>query len=733
MSSGDWCEAKTPEGKPYYFNKKTKATQWTKPAELGGETKVVDPKDSTNPEYWRHTQDKKTGKSYYYNKVTKEVSWKKPECMKDPNEDTEKKEEAVTSSKSEEEPKKNPKDVWKEATDQKSGRRYWYNKGTGQSTWKNPHENADENKQDKPAAAASEKAEEPEKAASAADDEVSEVDKKMEEMGMNDREAQQARMMQLNDDEDEEDSGSRFKFAKHRKGWFNRTFRVGEIIDDSQLLTFKSSLIKKALLKLNRDLDAEAIQCFKNVMSYMGDRKSSKVGLDHAKKMLRNLMQAPATLRDEVYMQLCKQTTNNPRTQSTIKGWELMLFCIASFPPSKHLKSFLQDFLNKTVEANPHENITNLAKKCLDWLPQILHMGQRKQVPSKLELECLMKLKNVPITIYLCNKVPYNLTVNSYTLVSEVEQQMMEKLNLTCTAPFGLFEQAEVNEERLLQSKMRILDVMASWENREHQEEVVQQKKKEGRAGTTYDKHKDMNKKVSIKVPEYTKFLFKAKLVLKTNNKAIMSDSEAVHLLYIQAVSDVVTARYPTQEKDMTVLAALQLQSLHGDYNESKHQQGWLENSITEYIPQHLVCDRKGQLQQRLVQEWETNILAKYAKVAEFTSLDAKLNYLDYVQEKVHYGATMFTVEQRQFKDYPSPLILGINSEGVLLMDPENKNVLENYAFTDIVTWGSSDEKFIVVVGNIVQQRKLIFKTLQGSEMHMLIHDYVRFKVKFSN
>lgn len=137
----------------------------------------------------------------------------------------------------------------------------------------------------------------------------------------------------------------------------------------------------------------------------------------------------------------------------------------------------------------------------------------------------------------------------------------------------------------------------------------------------------------------------------------------------------------------------------------------------------------------------------------------------DYVQEWVFYGATFFTVEQRQFKDYPSPLTLGINCEGVLLMHPEKKvrcpvsmsmalpctslplvllssclvfgvaraaflsaplrsyplhppgpwfwpsklllihsvlvcvqTVLENYQYTDIVTWGHSDEKFIVVV-----------------------------------
>jgi len=37
--------------------------------------------------------------------------------------------------------------------------------------------------------------------------------------------------------------------------------------------------------------------------------------------------------------------------------------------------------------------------------------------------------------------------------------------------------------------------------------------------------------------------------------------------------------------------------------------------------------------------------------------------------------------------------------------------MLEDYPYTEIVTWGHSDDKFIIVVGNIVQQRKLIFRT----------------------
>lgn len=46
-----------------------------------------------------------------------------------------------------------------------------------------------------------------------------------------------------------------------------------------------------------------------------------------------------------------------------------------------------------------------------------------------------------------------------------------------------------------------------------------------------------------------------------------------------------------------------------------------------------------------------------------------------------------------------------------MLVNPANKAILDNYRYTDIVTWGHSDDKFILVVGNVVQQRKLVFKT----------------------
>jgi len=460
----------------------------------------------------------------------------------------------------------------------------------------------------------------------------------------------------------------------------------------------------------------------------MGDRSSSKAPLDHAKKMLRYLMAAPSGLRDEAYMQVCKQTTGNPKMESTIKGWELMSFFLCTFPPSKYLKNFLTDHITKNVADTSKPQIVDAAKLAQQRLDTILRLGQRKQVPSKAELICIQKNQPIPLNVYLVDGTVKTFNVDSFTFVSDVTATIAKKCNLVCDTPFSLYETAEANVERLVESKERIMDVLASWENLE-----IEEKEKKEEAEKNKEKKKELAATPSS--VKYGQLLYKAKLVLNTSDPDIMADPEAVRMIYLQAVRDVVTTRYPVNEKDLTVLAALQLQATYGNFKEDTYNEAWMLSKIDECMPSALLGKKgssgsKFKKDDKVCKEWCAKILAKYGKVTGFSNREAMLNYLDYVQEWVFYGATFFTVEQRQFKDYPSPLQLGITCEGVILMHPEKKTVLENYAYTDIVTWGHSDEKFIIVVGNIVQQRKLIFKSNDGKIMNHLIHDYVKFKVK---
>jgi hypothetical protein len=66
-------------------------------------------------------------------------------------------------------------------------------------------------------------------------------------------------------------------------------------------------LLSEPLLKLPDYLKEIALKIFKNLVSYMGDRKSVKRPIDNVKKHLKQTLNAPEDLKDEAYVQVLKQ------------------------------------------------------------------------------------------------------------------------------------------------------------------------------------------------------------------------------------------------------------------------------------------------------------------------------------------------------------------------------------------------------------------------------------------
>jgi len=138
----DWAEVKDPKsGKVYYYNKKTKKTSWTAPEPEPEATPTPEPTPAPAaapapaaeadpdalPPGWTEHVDPRSGKTYYYNKSTKETSWKKP----------------TASSAAPAAPAAPAGDElppgWAECTDPSSGKVYYYNKSTKETSWKRPH------------------------------------------------------------------------------------------------------------------------------------------------------------------------------------------------------------------------------------------------------------------------------------------------------------------------------------------------------------------------------------------------------------------------------------------------------------------------------------------------------------------------------------------------------------------------------------------------------------------
>ena len=123
-----------------------------------------------------------------------------------------------------------------------------------------------------------------------------------------------------------------------KKGLFRKKMTVKDI------LAWTQEPIGKPLTCLaDKTSKKEAIEVFRSVQIYMSDRKAKQgMTINSVALDITSLGYSRAPLRDEIFVQLCKQTTDNPKKESLRRGWELLAICLAFFPPSTTFSPCLQ-------------------------------------------------------------------------------------------------------------------------------------------------------------------------------------------------------------------------------------------------------------------------------------------------------------------------------------------------------------------------------------------------------
>lgn len=95
--------------------------------------------------------------------------------------------------------------------------------------------------------------------------------------------------------------------------------------------------IPTSLLKMSGDHMSRAVKMFSGLLKYTGDageQLTTPQQLEIAQKLLHQGLKRPE-LKDELYMQLIKQTRGNPNVASSAKAWELFQLVASTMPPSK--------------------------------------------------------------------------------------------------------------------------------------------------------------------------------------------------------------------------------------------------------------------------------------------------------------------------------------------------------------------------------------------------------------
>ncbi|KAI6226071.1 Rho GTPase-activating protein 39 [Aphelenchoides besseyi] len=123
----------------------------------------------------------------------------------------------------------------------------------------------------------------------------------------------------------------------------------------------------------DKKLKKRAVSTMKHIMAYMGDRKSkSKSSID---QLVMSLLEDGGNnneLTDEIFLQIVKQLTDNPRSESFRKGWELLGIILFFFVPATPQ---VQNDVIKFVEScsdplldSPEFSTSRYAKHCLKRL-----------------------------------------------------------------------------------------------------------------------------------------------------------------------------------------------------------------------------------------------------------------------------------------------------------------------------------------------------------------------------
>lgn len=188
----------------------------------------------------------------------------------------------------------------------------------------------------------------------------------------------------------------------HTQGIFRRRVSI------ANMLSWVNGSIKKPMLiTSDRTIKKEACELFKLVQMYMGDRQSRMERLPIALVIVTKCWSMQG-IRDEFYIQLCRQTTDNLSYKSLASGWELMAVCLAFFSPSPKFQSYLEGYIYRHTDPSNDVKVTRRIKELLEVKNKKFSKSRKKRKQNSDEEEdlaistyakyCYRKLQKVTVT-----------------------------------------------------------------------------------------------------------------------------------------------------------------------------------------------------------------------------------------------------------------------------------------------------------------------------------------------
>lgn len=496
-----------------------------------------------------------------------------------------------------------------------------------------------------------------------------------------------------------------------KRGFFSKKSvgpQVRERFTFEDMLSFQKDPIPTSLLKINSDLVSRATKLFQIILKYMGVDSSDRVtptNLDERIELVGKLYKHTlkrSELRDELFVQISKQTRNTPDRQYSVKAWELMYLCASSMPPSKDIGGYLSEYVHNVAHGvNVDSEVRVLALNTLNALKRAVKAGPRHTIPGREEIEALLTSRKLTTIVFFLDETFEEITYDMATTVADAVEELAGIIKLSAYSSFSLFECRKVvagskspdpgNEEYIgLDDNKYIGDLLAEFKSA-----------------------KDRSKGEIL----HCKLTFKKKL-FRESDEAV-TDPMFVQLSYVQLQHDYILGNYPVGRDDAAQLSALQILVEIGFVDTPESCTDW--NSLLErFLPRQIAITRAKR-------EWELDILSRYHSMEHLTKDDARQQFLRILRTLPYGNSVFFSV--RKIDDpiglLPGRIILGINKRGVHFFRPVPKEYLHSAELRDIMQFGSSNTAvfFKMRVAGVLHIFQ--FETKQGEEICVALQTHI--------
>ena len=464
------------------------------------------------------------------------------------------------------------------------------------------------------------------------------------------------------------------------------------------IMTWQKKEINQPLLKMEEEYDKEiSIQMFRNLLSYMKDRESSKTPIVHASKFIKMAHMSSPIIKDEAYLQVYKQLHKNKKRESLMRGWKLMAILSSCFVPNnKDIYHLILNFLFFELQNAKDQPV----EKHINYI--FVHMvktekNERKNMPCSEELEYIESLKSIEVPIYFFNGKQIIIKVEPYTTFKEVKSIIMNMLDFSSQRAlfYSIYEicyKKNGTEERFIDDNEIIGDVLTIWKS-------------------DIEKGKQKNETLVFR------FYLKLLIYYPLDEENI----DQLSIIYYQTLYDVISGKFILDEAQIIILAALQLVNDFGPDIEKSYI--IFKENYENYIPGNKISLMPKS-------QYIEKVIGLYTMLSYYSERECKIQYLKVLEGNTTYQTQQFDSKFNETKssdnedNIPFDCILGFQPEGIVVLD-SNREKVAFYEYVTIKNWGISSHFFVICISlENSKLRRLYFNTGETNVIQTLMEIY---------